>query len=460
MSRRVAVTGIGVATSLGLSTPEFWSGCLEGRTAVATIPENWRAFADYHSTLWSPLPPLDADSLGASRVELGQNDFVSLMAAHAAREAFSESGLCLEEKNKRARTSFVIGVDPARAGVFMGTGVGGATTFLQNHSYQALARQKQRLVEIRDSLDGDSRAQEIDEILEKLVIGPRFNPFAVSMLMPNAVSSLLGLKFTFTGPNMTYAIACASGTVAIGNAFQAIRSGGIDVALAGGSEFFDDHYGSIFLGFDIAGALVRKFDDPDRANRPFDEHRSGFLFSQGGAAVLLLEEWDRAIGRGATVLAEIAGYGESFDAHSIMQIDPDAVEIERMIGLALEDAGVRPGDIQYVNAHGTGTQANDPTEAAVIERVFGPGVLVNSTKSLIGHTIGASGAIEAAVTVLSLKDQTTHSCRNLENPISDLNFVRTVEPRDISAAFTQSFAFGGHNAGLVLKRAPVKRLGI
>jgi 3-oxoacyl-[acyl-carrier-protein] synthase II len=400
------------------------------------------------------LPLLDADSLSASRIELGQNDHVSLMAARAAREALSGSGLCVEEKNKRARTSFVVGIDPARAGVFMGTGVGGATTFLQNHSYQSLARQRKHLGKIRDSLGEDPRAREIDEILANLVIGPRFNPFVVSMLMPNAVSSLLGLKFTFTGPNVTYAIACASGTVAIGNAFREIRQGHIDIALAGGSEFLDDYYGSIFLGFDIAGALVRDCADPDRANRPFDEHRSGFLFSQGGAAVLVLEEWDRAIGRGATVLAELAGYGESFDAHSMMQIDPDAVEIERMIRLALDDAGVLPRDIQYLNAHGTGTQANDPTEAGVIERVFGRGVLVNSTKSLIGHTIGASGAIEAAVTVLSLKNQTTHACRNLESPIAELNFARSVEPREIAAAFTQSFAFGGHNAGLVFKRFP------
>jgi 3-oxoacyl-[acyl-carrier-protein] synthase II len=454
VSRRVAVTGIGVVSSLGPSTSEFWKACLEGRSVVATIPEVWREFADYQCTIWSPLPPLDASSLGATRIELGQNDPVSLMAAHAAREALLESGLCLEERNNRARTSFVVGVDPARAGVFMGTGVGGATTFLENHSFQALSRQKRRLGRIRDSLEDDSRAREMDEILTNLAIGSRFNPFVVSMLMPNAVSALLGLKFTFTGPNVTYAVACASGTVAIGKAFRAIRSGDIDIALAGGSEFLDDDYGSIFRGFDIAGALVRDCDDPGQANRPFDKRRSGFLFSQGGAAVLLLEEWDRAIGRDATVLAEIAGYGESFDAYSMMKIDPDGVEIERMIQAALSDAGVKPQDIQYVNAHGTGTQANDPTEAAVIERVFGREVMVNSTKSLIGHTIGASGAIEAAVTVLSLKNQTTHGCRNLENPLAELGFVRSVEPRAMSAAFTQSFAFGGHNAGLVLRRFP------
>lgn len=454
MSRRVAVTGIGVITSLGLSTSEFWRGCLEGRSVVAAIPQSWREYSDYHSTIWSPLPLFDADSLGASRIEMGQNDPVSLMAAHAAREALSESGLCLEENNKRARTSFVVGIDPARAGVFMGTGVGGATTFLENHTFQALSRQKWRLSRIRNSFEDDARAREIDDILTNLAIGPRFNPFVVSMLMPNAVSSFLGLKFTFAGPNVTYAVACAAGTVAIGNAFRAIRSGDIDIALAGGSEFLNDHYGSIFHGFDIAGALVRDCDDPDRANRPFDERRSGFLFSQGGAAVLLLEEWDRAIWRGATVLAEVAGYAESFDAYSMMKIDPDGVEIERMIRSALSDAAAEPHDVQYVNAHGTGTQANDSTEAAVIERVFGRTVMVNSTKSLIGHTIGASGAIEAAVTVLSLKNQTTHGCRNLEDPLSELNFVRNVAPRSISAAFTQSFAFGGHNAGLVLRRFP------
>lgn len=454
MPRRVVATGAGVVSSIGLNTPEFWSACLEGRTAVASIPETWREFAEYHSSIWSPLPPLDGAALGASRVEMAQNDIVSLIAAHAARQALSDGGFPLEEKDKRARTSRIPGIDPSRGGVYMGTGVGGASTFLENHAFQALSRQKQHLLGIRKELgDGDSRSKMLDAVIGRLVIGSRFNPFAVSMLMPNAVSALLGVKFSFNGPNLTYAIACASGTVAIGRAFQAVRSGEIDIALAGGSEFLDDYYGSIFLGFDIAGALVRDCAEPDRANRPFDERRSGFLFSQGGAAVLMLEAEEHARKRGAPVLAEIAGYGESFDAHSMMQISSDGTEIERMIRMALEDAELQPGDIQYVNAHGTGTQANDITESEVIERVFGRHVLVNSTKSLIGHTIGASGAIEAVVTLLSLRDQTTHVCRNLEEPIADLNFVRSAKSRDIFAALTHSFAFGGHNAGLVLKRA-------
>lgn len=454
MSRRVAVTGIGVVTSLGLSTPEFWSGCLEGRTVVAPTPDHWRKFADYHSTLWSPLPPLDADALGASRIEMAQNDPVSLIAARAAREALDQSRISLEEKNKRARSFVTPGIDSARAGVFMGTGVGGATTFLRNHAFHLLSRHKARLAEVCAAAGGEGApVGEISDVMESMVFGSRFNPFVVSMLMPNAAAAFLGQKFNFTGANRTSTLACASGTVAIGNAFEAIRAGKLDFALAGGSEYLHDHYGSIFLGFDVAGALTRECADPDLANRPFDERRSGFLFSQGGAAVLVLEALDDALRRGVPVLAEIAGFAESFDAYSMMQIEPEGVQIENMIRGALDDAGLAPGDIQYVNAHGTATQSNDAVEAEIIGRVFGPRVLVNSTKSLIGHTFGASGALEAAVTVLSLNEQTTHVCRGLTAPIADLDFVRSVESRDISAAISQSFAFGGHNAGLVFRRA-------
>jgi len=452
MTRRVAVTGIGVITSISTDTNQFWDNCLAGETAVEEIPETWREFAEYHSTLWSPLS-LDLATLGVSRVEAAQNDPVSLIAAYVAKQALISSGFTLAVKDKRARTEYIVGSTAARAGVYMGTGVGGAKSFLENHTYQVLVRQRERLTKLREGLnEGSPQRVELDAIIERLVLGQRFNPFVVSMLMPNAVSALLGVKYSLSGPKLTYASACASGTVAIGKAFDAVRSGGVDLALAGGSEFLDDYYGGIFLGFDAAGALVRDCADPNKANRPFDEDRSGFLFSQGGAAVLVLEPLDTARQRGATILAEVAGYAESFDAFSMMRIEPEAEEIERMIVSALEDANLRPDEIQYINSHGTGTLANDVAEARVIERVFGREVLVNSTKSLIGHTIGASGAIEAAVTVLSLFHQTTHACRNLDNPIAELNFVRKVEPQNISAAFSQSFAFGGHNAGLVFRR--------
>ena len=167
----------------------------------------------------------------------------------------------------------------------------------------------------------------------------------------------------------------------------------------------------------------------------------------------MLEEYEGARRRDAPIIAEVSGYAETFDAYSMMSIASEGAEIERMMRLALADAQLAPGDIDYINAHGTGTQLNDMTEAMVIERVFGKDVLVNATKSLLGHTIGASGALEAAVTALSLQQQTTHVCKNLEQPISELDFVRSPGPREISAALSQSFAFGGHNAALVLQRA-------
>ena len=272
------------------------------------------------------------------------------------------------------------------------------------------------------------------------------------MLIPNAVSAILGIRFSINGPNTTYTQACAAGTVSIGPAFRAIRSGQIDTALAGGCEYLEDHYGGIFRGFDVANTLVQDCQEPAKANRPFDKKRSGFLYSQGGVAILVLEELGNATNRGAPIIAEITGYGETFDAHSMMSIAADGVQIERMIKLALDDARVKPADVQYVNSHGTGTETNDIIECEVVGRVFGKKVLINSTKSLLGHTFGASGALEAAVTALSLKQQTTHICRNLEQPIAELNFVRSQESHDIQIAISQSFAFGGHNAGLVLQR--------
>jgi 3-oxoacyl-[acyl-carrier-protein] synthase II len=272
------------------------------------------------------------------------------------------------------------------------------------------------------------------------------------MLMPNAASAAVGIKFSLTGPNVTYCVACASGTVAVGHGYRAVHEGRVDLAVTGGSEYLYDDHGHIFRGFDVAGTLVRDYVDSETANRPFDEKRSGFLFSQGGAAVLVLEELEHARRRGATIMAELIGFAESFDAHSMMSLAPGGEQIERMIRAALADANLLPRDVDYVNAHGTGTKNNDQTEVEVINRVFGKSVRVNSTKSLLGHTIGASGAIEALVTALSLRDGMTHICKNLDTPILDLNFVRSVERFDPRVGLSQSFAFGGHNAALVMRR--------
>ncbi len=451
--RRVVVTGLGIVSSIGSDPHRFWSNCLEGQSSVTPIPEHWWRYADYHSSIWATLDPIDRDEMGLTRVEVAQNDPASLIAGYAARQALTGAGLEPELFDKRSNSYHLVGLDAHRIGVYMGTGIGGANSFLDNYTVQMLGAQKAKLGEILSTLPEDDEArQEALTVLESLQHGRRFNPFVVSMLMPNAISAHIGLKYSIKGPNLTYCVACASGTAAIGHAFHAVRDGTVDFAISGGSEYLDDYYGGIFHGFDIARALVRNCDDRHSANRPFDVNRSGFLYSQGGAAVLMLEDLDTAIGRGAPILAEVAGYAETFDAHSVMSIAPDGVQIERMMRAALADAEMSHSDIQYINAHGTGTQANDAIENDVIGRVFGRDVLINSTKSLIGHTIGASGAIEALVTVMSLKEQRTHACNNLEEPLTDLNFAREATSTTMDGALTQSFAFGGHNAGLVLKR--------
>jgi len=342
-------------------------------------------------------------------------------------------------------------IDGHRGGVFMGTGVGGVNSFMLNHARHVLSGVREELAAYSTRGSGEDR-QQLTPLLERMAHSARFNPFAVSMLMPNAVAAYTGIKYSLKGENSTSTLACASATVAIGKAWQAIAEGRVDFALAGGSEYLSDDHGCIFQGFDACRTLVRDCDPPEQANRPFDEDRSGFLFSEGGAAVLVLESAETAAARCATPLAVIDGYSESFDASSMMIPSPEGQSIETMLRRLLEDTGNSSEEIDYINAHGTSTQSNDSCEAAVIERIFGKRAFVNSTKSLLGHTLGASGALEAVVTTLSLRDQRTHPSLNINNPVADLNFVTSAEPVGIRNAISQSFGFGGHNAAILLSR--------
>lgn len=453
MNRRIVVTGLGVISALGDDVQTFWDACLKGHSVVSPIPDRWREFASFRSSIWSPLPKLDFESMGFSRMERQQLDPVAMLAGAASKQALASAGLSVALADRRANTFSIPQLDPKRCGVFMGTGVGGANTFMVNHAYHVLERSVLALSELKRDCDDSVRAA-LEPIVDRLQHASRFSPFAVSMLMPNAVSAYVGIKFSLKGENVTFAQACSSGTVAIGRAYRAIAAGRVDQALAGGCEYLDDPHGSIFYGFDIARTLVRECDPPHSANRPFDEARSGFLFAQGGSAVLMLEEAESAARRGATPLAVIDGYAESFDAYSMMSPAPGGGEIQAMLKQLLDEAGVAPSDVDYVNAHGTGTKSNDECEAEVIERVFGRDVRVNSTKSLLGHTIGASGAIEALVTTLSLRDQCLHPSINLTRPVADLTFVTRTERASVRRAVSQSFAFGGHNAALLMSRSP------
>jgi len=452
MSRRVVITGTGVISNIGVGNGEFWKRCLQGQSNVAAIPDHWRHFASYHSQLWAPLPDIDAEAFGISRGERLALDPVSVLAAGAANEALHSAGYALSRIDDGSHAWRVRDLDPDRVGVFLGTGVGGAKSFLDNHVHHLFHSTKAAVEQFVDRFAPSASPQDREALLALFAHGRRYHPFVVSMLMPNAPAAYTGIKFGLSGSATTYAVACAAGTVAIGNAYRAVRDGRLDAALGGGCEYLDDDHGHIFRGFDVAGTLVRSCDEPEKANRPFDVKRSGFLFSQGGAAVLMLETLDHAKRRGAKVIAEIIGFGESFDAHSMMALAPGGEQIERAIREALADAGVDANSVDYINAHGTGTENNDKIEAEVIERVFGSSVWINATKSLLGHSIGASGAVEALVTALSLRDGTTHICKNLETPVRDLNFVRKVESLDLRIGLSQSFAFGGHNAALVLRR--------
>ncbi len=419
------------------------------------IPERWHNYATYRSTIWSPLPEIEFARQGLSRSQIIQTDPVCLLALCAAKEAVHNAGLSVSVSDRRPNRYSFDSLDSNRIGVYMGTGIGGANTFMDNHYHPILARQKDVLMNLAASEDlPDEARQELGLVISRMFHLRRINPFMVSMLMPNAVSANLGIHFSIYGPNKTYALACSSGTASVGAAYHAIRDGCVDVALTGGSEYLDDYYGYLFRAFDVAGVLVSDHKGPDSSNRPFDKDRTGFLFSQGGSVVMILEELEMAKERGAPVLAEIIGYGQSFDAYSMMSMDPTGTQIENMMYSCLRDAGISAADVDYVNAHGTGTQTNDEIECDILVRLFGSSTLVNSTKSLVGHTIGASGALETLVTALSLRDQTTHICNNLEKPIADLNFVRTRENFPMRVGFSESFAFGGHNAAVALQRYP------
>ncbi len=241
--------------------------------------------------------------------------------------------------------------------------------------------------------------------------------------MPNSIGATLSIRYNLRGPADTCSMACASGLGAIGRAYEAVKSGRLNLALGGGAEFYGDRAGGVFMAFDRLGALAKADLSRNHVNRPFDEARSGFLFSQGGACFLVLEDFEHARLRGVAPIAEILGTYETSDAISLASIHADDNSIREMICGAIAAADVPVEAIDYVNAHGTGTATNDKVESDILFEIFGPRPLVNSTKSLLGHTIGASGAIEAAVTALSLKNGTVHPSLNIDNPIGGLNYA-------------------------------------
>ncbi len=415
MTRRVAVTGISVVTTLGCEIPEFWDRLCAGKSGIGPI----RRFdcSDYKVRFGGELTDFDpTDHIKIDGKEVRRLDRFGQFALVGAEKAIVHSGIDLSQG------------DPYRHGVLVGSGIGGLHEIEEQHT----------------------------KLFDR---GPsRVSPFMIPKLMVNAASGNISVRFGLKGPNSAVATACASATNAIGDAFKLIQNGIADVMVTGGSEAALTPMG--LSGFARMSALSTRNDAPEAASRPWDRDRDGFVLSEG-AGLLVLEEWEHAKARGAEILAEMTGYGMSADASHMTTPDPKGTGAGRAMQAALDDAGVSPSDIDYVNAHGTSTPLGDKAETAAIKGVFlehSKNIAVSSPKSQLGHLLGASGGVEFVICVLALQNQIIPPTINLENPDEgcDLDYVpNEARAVQLNRVLKNSFGFGGHNACLVLQRAAV-----
>ena len=418
-NRRVVVTGLGATTPLGGDTTSTWAGMLAGRSGVTRLPEEWAAQLPVMIGAPVAVDPLDV----LDRVQARRLDRTAQLALIAAREAWADAGMPEPESSDVGAA-----VDPDRLGVVVGTGIGGVLTTLAN--YDTLKEKGAR----------------------------RVSPLAIPMLMPNGPAAAIALELVARAGVHTPISACASGAEAIGIGLEMIRSGRADVVVCGGTEAA--LHPLPIAAFANMQALSRRNDEPERASRPYDKGRDGFVYAEG-AGVLVLEAAERAQARGARVYAEVAGVGVTSDAHHIAQPDPVGAGAAQAMVDALSDAGLAPSDISHLNAHATSTPQGDVAESLAIRTALGDaadGVAVSATKSMSGHLLGAAGAVEAVATVLALAERTAPPTINLENPDDEVHLdVVAAGPRALPdgdlAALTNSFGFGGHNVTLAIRTA-------
>jgi 3-oxoacyl-[acyl-carrier-protein] synthase II len=423
----VAITGLGPLTSIGRGVAEFWDGVLSGRSGAVTVSFDWVESRSFKSRVGAPVADPDLAGSNLSEREADLLDPASRYALVAAAMAIRDAGLSVSVEGDRRSQVRIDGLDPERGGVILGTGIGGLCTLEESHRKWVRG----------EPITGAYR-------------------HSLPMLIPNALPAQVAIKYGLHGECKAVVTACASGTMAIGDAYRLIRDGELDFALAGGvDKTLSDVDGYGLLGFDLLRTLSTRNGEPERASRPFDRERDGFVLGEG-AGILVLERLDHARARGGRVYAEVAGYATTCDAYSMMQLEPGGEQMARVMERAIGSAEIEAADVGYVNAHGTATRQNDSQEARALHRVFGRriyDVLVNSTKAMTGHAIGASGGIEAITTALSLARGVVHRCVNLEMPDPECDLALPRENREArpAAALSNSFAFGGHNATLVLK---------
>jgi 3-oxoacyl-[acyl-carrier-protein] synthase II len=411
MARRVVITGIGLVTPIAIGTEETWQGLLAGRSGIGPITRfDHTAFATHFA---GEVKGFDPTKWMTAREAKTLDPFIQYAMA-AGSLAVADSGLEIS------------GEFAERVGCFVGAGLGGVTTI------EATCK----------------------TLSEK---GPRhgFSPFFVPMIIVNLASGNLSIKFGAKGPNLSQVSACSTGTHAIGDAFRVIERGDADAMICGGTEATVTPLG--VGGFNAMRALSTRNQAPTEASRPFDRDRDGFVIAEG-AGILVVEELEHAKARGAKIYAELRGYGANADAHHITSPAPEGAGAQRCMKLALKDAKLGPGDIGYINAHGTSTKINDATETLAIKKVFGDAarkLMVSSTKSMTGHMLGAAGGVETAVCALALARGVIPPTINYTtpDPECDLDYVpNTAREARVQYTLSNSFGFGGTNACLILSR--------
>ena len=407
---RVVITGMGAITPIGNSVPEFWKSALAGKSGIDVLTQF--DHSQYPVHLAGEVKGFDPQDYMEKRDARRMGRF-SQFAVAGTREALQHAELDLDK------------VDRTRVGVHLGNGIGGLVD---------------TQVAVRTI---DSRG------------GMRIDPFFFPKTLPNMAAAHVSLIFGAKGYSNTVITACAAGTQAIGDAMDLVRAGRVDVVITGGTEASLGEVG--LCGFAVIRALSRENGEALKSSRPFDKERDGFIAAEG-AGILILENLEHAQRRGAPILAEVAGFGATNDAHHVVAPCADGDGAMRAMQLAIDDAGVAPAEIDYINAHGTSTQLNDASETAAIKRTLGEDayrVPISSTKSMIGHSFGAAGAVESIATVQTIRNGMIHPTINYEHPDPDcdLDYVPNESRKaDVRVAMKNSFGFGGHNACLVFKR--------
>ncbi|HEX9130373.1 MAG TPA: beta-ketoacyl-ACP synthase II [Gemmatimonadaceae bacterium] len=411
MKRRVVVTGMGAITPVGNDVATTWRSLIEGKSGTAPITKfDASKFPVRFAAEVKGFNPLDF----MDRKEAKRADQYTQYAVAASRQAMTNAGLV--ERN---------GMDPDRIGVIIGSGIGGLKSFEEQH-----------------------------DVYRERGVG-KISPFFIPMFIADIAAGIVSMMFNAKGPNYATVSACATSAHAIGDAYRTIQYGDADVMITGGAEATVTPMA--IGGFANMKALSERNDSPETASRPFDATRDGFVMGEG-AGILILEELEHAVARGATIYAEIVGYGATGDAYHLTAPAPDGEGAQRAMKRALKDAGLEPKDIQYINAHGTSTPANDFNETRAIKAVFGDqakSVNVSSTKSATGHMLGAAGAVEAVVSAMVVGTGIIPPTINYHcpEPELDLNYTpNNSVKRDVNAVLSNSFGFGGHNTTLAIKR--------